>query len=171
MWAFITKIFTSKNRKACSEWAQVATCAIAILAVCLAWSQLGQMNEQQRWQNYSELNSRYATFYRELPKEILVDSHIDFLKSKPETKRAVRQYFDLYSEEYWLYQEGLIPEIMWTQRISNGVIVNLSEYPVLISGFRYWKEKGAFLHPADFRAEVEKQIAEVCRKRPRNQPC
>lgn len=159
------------NRKAYSEWAQIVTCIIAALGLYVAYSQLSQLNEDQRWKNYTELNSRYADLYREFPKTILIDLQIEFSKTSPATKRAVRQYFDLYSEEFWLYQEALIPKEMWTQRIRNGAMVNLNEYSALISGYYYWKEKGAFKHPAEFQVEIEKQIAEVCRNRPAIRPC
>jgi len=132
---------------------------------------LNQLNEEQRWGNYSELNARYADVYNELPNEILTPLLVDFSKLTPATKRAVRRYFDLYSEEYWLHKEGRIPDPMWTKRITNGVLVNFGEYPSLISGYRYWKEKGAFQHPIDFRDEVEKQITATCLSRPEIQPC
>ncbi len=150
------------------EWLQIG---IAIIGVWVGYSQLDQLNEEQRWKNYSELNARYADFYQALPREVLVAATDNFVKATPETKRVIRQYFDLYSEEFWLYKEGRIPESMWTQRINNGVAINLAEYPALISGYRYWKTKGAFQHPADFRVEVEKLIAEVCRNQPKLEPC
>lgn len=168
----------NRYRFACAAWVQIGTLLVAAVGVGVAWFQLDMlndqqrlMNEEQRWKNYSELNSRYATLYKELPEEVLIASPVDFLESKPEVKRAVRQYFDLYSEEYWLYQKELIPKEMGTERIRNGVKINLGEYPILISGYRYWEAKGAFQHPADFRAEVEKLIIEVCRQHPKLQPC
>lgn len=144
---------------------------IAAFGVCVAWFQLKQLNDELRWRNYLELNARYATFYKELPEEVLTASPADFSNSSPTTKRAIRQYFDLYSEEYWLHKEKLIPDPMWTNRINNGVLINLIEYPALISGYRYWKAKGAFQHPDDFQAEVEKLITDACRSHSELQPC
>jgi hypothetical protein len=82
-------------------------------------------------------------------------------------KRWVRQYFDLYSEELWLFDNKLIPEQMWTKRIYCGVRINLRTYPTLIDGYYYWKSKGSFTHPVTFRAEAENAIAfakssEIC---------
>jgi hypothetical protein len=73
----------------------------------------------------------------------------------------VRQYFDLYSEEYWLYLNDLIPKEMWTHRIHGGVRVNLNNYPALVEGYRHWKEQGAFTHPVEFQSEVESAILDA----------
>ena len=124
-------------------------------------AQLEQANDQRRWQNYNEMNVRYAELYKSIPEEIAsgcVPKRFEMLK--PETKRWVRQYFDLYSEEYWLVQNNLIPEQMWSRRIYGGVRVNLAKYPTLIDGYHYWKAVGAFTHPDTFQKEAELAIAE-----------
>lgn len=66
-----------------------------------------------------------------------------------------------YSEEYWLYKNNLMPKEMWTKRIDNGVQVNLKTYPALIKGYFYWRDKGAFNHPAEFRQLVESKIKKI----------
>jgi hypothetical protein len=81
-----------------------------------------------------------------------------------ELQRWVRQYFDLYSEESWLFEKNLIPKEMWTHRIHGGVRVNLGKYPALIEGYNYWKTAGAFTHPDNFQLIVESAIADA--KRP-----
>jgi hypothetical protein len=49
-----------------------------LFAVCIAYGQLktaneqmAQSDEQRKWQNYNELNVRYAALYQALPKDIL----------------------------------------------------------------------------------------------------
>src|SRR5262249_8681724 len=76
-------------------------------------------------------------------------------------KIFARTYFDLYSEEYWLHQNNLIPDEMWTKRIANGVDVNLITYPLLVRGYYYWKEQGAFIHPEEFRQLIEDKIKKL----------
>lgn len=124
-------------------------------------AQLEQANDQRRWQNYNEMNVRYAELYKTIPEAIASGCVPEnFEKLNPETKRWVRQYFDLYSEEYWLVQNNLIPEQMWSHRIYKGVRVNLAKYPALVEGYRYWKAAGSFTHPERFTDEVELAISE-----------
>ena len=151
--------------KVIARWVTIAT---AIGGIWVAYSQLHAANEQihaaneqNRWQYYNDLNARYAVFYESIPNEVSSGRETDFDKLQPQAKRWVRQYFDLYSEEYWLYKNRLIPEEMWTKRILSGVRVNLLEYPLLVSGYRYWKERGAFKHPDGFFEEVERAIADT----------
>lgn len=150
------------NCKTCEEfisrWLMVV---VAIVGVYMVYSQLAAANEQNRWQYYNDLNVRYAAFYESIPNEVAIGKEADFDKLEPLAKRWVRQYFDLYSEEYWLYKKRLIPEEMWTKRIRSGVRVNLREYPLLVSGYRYWKERGAFMHPDGFLEEAERAIADA----------
>ena len=141
-----------------SRWVMVV---VTILGVWMVYHQLTAVYEQSRWQYYNDLNARYAAFYESIPSEISSGKETDFDKVEPQAKRWVRQYFDLYSEEYWLYKNRLIPEEMWTKRIRSGVRVNLREYPLLVSGYRYWKEKGAFKHPDGFLEEAERAIADA----------
>lgn len=120
-----------------------------------------QNNEHRRWQNYNEMNLRYSDLYDSMPDKVAKDSGVEFSKLPEESKRWVRQYFDLYSEEFWLYQKKLIPKEMWTERIDVGVKVNLDQYPVMIKGYQYWKERGSFNHPEAFREVVERKIGEA----------
>lgn len=144
--------------KSISSW---VTVAVTIFGAWMVYSQLTAANEQSRWQHYNDLNARYAAFYGSIPNEVSSGKEADFDKLEPRAKRWIRQYFDLYSEEYWLYKNHLIPEEMWTKRIRSGVHVNLLEYPLLVSGYRYWKDRGAFKHPDGFSEEAERAIAEA----------
>lgn len=160
--------FLRNHGKLFAEWGTFIGVLVACYGVYVAngqlkanYAQLEQANDQRRWQNYNELNVRYAELYKELPKDIAERKNIEFQDRPHTSKRWVRQYFDLYSEEYWLYANNLIPKEMWTQRIYCGVRVNLNAYPAVVEGYAYWKMRGSFTHPQDFRAEVEKAIAEA----------
>jgi hypothetical protein len=150
------------NSEPYAHWATVLAFIAAGIGGYFAYEQLELANEQKRWQNYNEMNVRYAELYKSITPEIASGCRSDdFEKLQPETKRWVRQYFDLYSEEYWLYLKKLIPEEMWTRRIYGGVRVNLNKYPALVEGYRYWKGEGSFTHPDDFQSEVERAIADA----------
>jgi hypothetical protein len=150
------------NSEPYAHWATVLAFIAAGFAGYFAYEQLELANEQRKWQNYNEMNVRYAELYKSITPEIASGcQQDDFEKLPPETKRWVRQYFDLYSEEYWLYLNKLIPEEMWTRRIHGGVRVNLNKYPALVEGYRYWKGEGSFTHPDGFQSEVERAISDA----------
>lgn len=160
--------FLKNNGKIFAEWGTFIGVLVACAGLFIGnnqlkanYAQLEQANDQRRWQNYNELNVRYAELYKEIPKDIATGRAMKFGKRPSESKRWVRQYFDLYSEEYWLYRQKLIPEEMWSRRIHGGVRVNLSTYPALVDGYYYWKMKGSFTHPDEFSLEVESAIADA----------
>lgn len=164
--AFVTWIWN--NLKPLSELATIVGIVVALGGAFLAYSQLKitnaqleQANEQRRWQSYNEMNNRYADLYRAIPDEIASGCRVEFITLNPDVRRWVRQYFDLYSEEYWLFLSDLMPKEMWTRRIHGGVRVNLSKYPALVDGYAYWREAGAFRHPDDFHKEVESAIKDA----------
>jgi hypothetical protein len=135
----------------------IATAIGVIAAICVASSQFDQIREQRRWQNFNDMNVRYANLFIQMPQKI-IEGEIPFEKLEPQDKLWIRQYFDLTSEEYWLHEKKLIPEDMW-ERINSGVVVNLRKYPALIDGYYYWQGEGLFAHPEKFRSELEKAIA------------
>lgn len=96
-----------------------------------------------------------------MPKNMDVDTCVPFSEQEQDVKRWARTYFNLYSEEYWLYLEGLIPEEMWTKRIDNGVNVNLTSYPLLVRGYEYWRGKSSFVHPEGFRKLVDSKLVSL----------
>lgn len=156
------------SSKPYAEWATFLGFIAACIGIFMAYgqlrtanAQLEQANDQRRWQNYNEMNVRYAQLYENIPKIIASGCAGGFAELTPEERRWARQYFDLYSEEYWLYQNDLIPKEMWTHRIHGGVRVNLNNYPILVDGYRYWRDQGAFTHPDDFQSEVEQAIKDA----------
>jgi len=122
-------------------------------------AQLKQGNEHQKWNNYNQLNIHYSALYRDLPEELEAASCIRFDELKPNGKKWIRSYFNLYSEEHYLFQQNLIPEEMWTKRIDNGVEVNMLSYPVIIEGYEHWKGRGSFKHPNNFVTFVDAKIS------------
>lgn len=137
---------------------------VAVVGLCFVYAQLEQANTLKKWENYNVMNERYHKWYMDTP--AIADSFKceSFENVQEKTKRWVRSYFHLYSEEYWLFQNDLIPEEMWTKRIDGGVNINLEKYPILISGYEYWKNEGSFSHPIDFTVLVDQKITAI-RKR------
>ncbi len=143
--------------KLLAHWATIGTLIIVIFSYCLAEQQLVLLKDQRQWQNFNEMNVRYANLLSKMPDKISSDNHSIDSKDQ-EIKIWVRQYFDLYSEEYWLYKKELIPKEMWECRIRSGVVVNLKAYQILVNGYSYWKDLGAFNHPDGFHKVVEEDI-------------
>lgn len=127
----------------------------------LVYAQLKQGNEHQKWNNYNQLNIHYSALYRDIPEDLEAASCKRFDELTPSGKKWIRSYFNLYSEEHYLFQQNLIPEEMWTKRIDNGVEVNILSYPVIIEGYERWKERGSFKHPKEFAAFVDTKIANL----------
>ena len=162
-WAVMCNFFV-KYAKEIAEWGIFIGVIVGVISLWFTYFQLEQNNFHRKWQNYNELNFRYSQLYDSMPDEVENDTGKDFSVLKHDAKRWVRQYFNLYSEEYWLHQKKLIPEEMWSKRIKNGVKVNLDAYPVMIKGYYYWKNKGSFNHPDGFRDKVEKVIKKLKQK-------
>jgi len=129
-----------------------------ILGLLVVIYQLNQTNEHKRWENFNGLNIRYYEWYSNIPKNLNKGICSPFEKQNEKVQKWVRTYFNLYSEEYWLYLNDLIPKEMWEVRINNGVNVNLVTYPQLVKGYKFWKEKGAFVHPKGFIGLVDKKL-------------
>ncbi|MEQ1599156.1 MAG: hypothetical protein ABL880_07300 [Methylotenera sp.] len=134
---------------------------LTFFGLLLVVYQLYEGNENGRWENYNAMNLRYYSWYSNMPENVETDTCVPFSEQSNEVKKWARSYFNLYSEEYWLYKEGLIPEEMWTKRIENGVYVNLKTYPLLVRGYYYWKAKHAFNHPEDFRVLVDAKLEKL----------
>ena len=154
-------VFMERYGQIVAQWGTFLAVLVAMLGMYFTYAQLQQANEHKRWQNYNELNVRYAELYKTLPEDIASGKKCDFEHLPFRSKRWVRQYFDLYSEEFWLFKNNMIPAEMWTRRIYGGVRVNLSTYPALIDGYDYWRSQGSFKHPDDFDQEVRMAIAEA----------
>jgi len=134
---------------------------VALFAVGVAIYTVCQAIEQFQWQNYNNLNQRYSVTLGGIPEYIAKEKQGVFNTLSAKDKAWIRSYFNLTSEEYYLYKHNLIPSEMWEKRILNGLLLNLKSYPALVEGFVYWKSKGAFNNPDDFITVIESQIAKV----------
>jgi len=109
--------------------------------------QMTQTHEQLTWQNYNHLNERYSNLMTKLA--VAAEEGKTFENLSHENKWVIRQYFDLTSEEYWLYMNNLLPEEMWEHRILPGLKINIKS-ELISEGFSYWQSQGAFNHPEGF---------------------
>jgi hypothetical protein len=134
---------------------------LTFCGLMLVDAQLKQGNEHQKWNNYNQLNIHYSTLYRDIPEDLEAASCKRFDELTPTGKKWIRSYFNLYSEEHYLFLEHLIPNEMWTKRIDNGVEVNMLSYPVIVEGYEHWKKLGSFTHPKEFIPFVDTKIANL----------
>ena len=143
------------------NYGEIIAHTFTFIGLFLVVYQLYQGNENKRWENYNVMNLRYYEWYSKIPENAAIDTCEPFSKQSNETKKWVRAYFNLYSEEYWLFLNGLIPQEMWTKRIDNGVDVNLKTYPVLVRGYWYWRDIGTFNHPEGFKQIVNSKLKKL----------
>jgi len=134
---------------------------VSIFGLLLIFSQLDQVTEHKKWENYNAMNLRYYKWYSQMPDGMDKDSCVPFKERTMEVKNWTKTYFDLYAEEHWLYIKGLIPDEMWTKMIDKGVNVNLVSFPVLVRGYEYWKNKKSFTHPEGFINLVDEKLIEL----------
>lgn len=135
-----------------------------LVGLWLVRQQLLQANIHQMWGNYNQMNLQYASLYSSMPEELEASACKTFEQVTPVSKRWIRSYFNLYTEEHWLFQNGLIPAQMWTDRIDGGVAVNMESYPLIVDGYEYWKKRGSFTHPTEFIPLVDQKIAQLAPK-------
>ena len=114
---------------------------IGTVGICFVVEKLEQVNENNQWNNYNLLNERYAKLYVQFN---------DRTKTNGDCNILSKLYFNLSSEEYFLYKNGLISHNMWKYRVLKGIEINLKEYEFLSNGYECWKDKGSFKHPDGF---------------------
>lgn len=135
--------------------AAIVTAVVACLAYGLAYEPLRQADLHKRWQNYNDINSRYAELYKDLPLELDSPGTPESTEPSPALRRWARRYFDLTSEEYWLHLQGLLPQQTWECRIAPGVAQNLRQHKNLRLAYEAWKKDVANVHPADFVVAID----------------
>lgn len=130
--------------------------------------QLYKMNEFNKFENYKYYNKVYKEWYQSIPPKI--KSNLSSASKKIQLHELdavelvwVRQYFELYSQEYYLFKKNMLPKDMWLELIhgpgcKGAAIRNLHIHPVLLEGYLYWKEKGAFHHPSDFTEILDQKL-------------
>ena len=121
--------------------------------------QMSQSNSHKKWDNYNSMNQAYGSLYANISTDMLDKPCRHFSQLSKSEKKWIRNYFDLYAEEYWLDQRGLIPKDMFRKLIAGGVRVNFKQYPIMITGYSYWLNEGAFQYPDGFRDYIEDIIS------------
>ena len=81
---------------------------LLITAVTVICSQKAA-NKQNRLLMFAEYTRRYHDIFMNMPDEIFIGS----AKVDARTKKYMRLYFDLCSEEFHLWQEKVIPKEVW----------------------------------------------------------
>jgi len=89
----------------------------ALIALVAACRQMKKMTDHLRLQNFIEYTKRYQEIFMNLPADIC-SPHFDLCnpekKQKENTTKYIRAYFDLCSEEYFLYVKKCIHDEVWT---------------------------------------------------------
>lgn len=147
-----------------ASWIQ-AICAIvtavtAVFAYDFAKTQLEQAEAHKQWQNYNDLNSRYAALFSEIPAQLKGTGIASANEFDPKTQNWARRYFDLTSEEYWLHTKRLLPAGMWPCRIAPGIVLNFKEFHNLELAYEHWKTTAVQIHPSRFNDEMAKIISQ-----------
>lgn len=124
-----------------------------------------QRREFKKYENYNYYNKLYLKWYSKLFEKVNV--HKDYSELGIKEKAYIRAYFNLYAQEYFMREKGMIPEEMWlnvihgeTGNCHSGAMINLKEYPILIDGYKDWKAKGSFSFPSDFKPMLDKKLRE-----------
>ena len=150
------------KQKSAINWVEGLTLLVAVAGLFAVFWQLYQANKHKKWDNYNAMNAAYHALYD----EVYNGSYDDLLKSYTHISRLdskqlawIRAYFDLYAEEYWLHEQKLIPAEMLFKQIDGGVNLNFREHPVMMDGYEFWRDKGAFQHPTQFIPFVDAKIA------------
>lgn len=89
-----------------SDIIQIGILLVAVVAILCS-----HLNErkQRKLQLFSEYTRRYQDIFLNMPDDIYSGE----VPINDRTKRYLRLYFDLCSEEYHLWQDGVIPSKVW----------------------------------------------------------
>jgi len=88
----------------------VATAVAAVLVIL----QLRELNKQAKLQHFSDYTKRFNEIASQIPEEAMGQSFV--LEGRPDraqVMRALRRYFDLSYEEWWLHRHKLIADDIW----------------------------------------------------------
>lgn len=140
------------------EIAQCLGSVLTIFGLFFTGYQIMQANKNlefqkksMRWQNYNLLNDRYANHMLSIPDSVS-GNMVEFSELSPEARIWIRTYLDLTAEEYWLHSEKLLPETMWENKISKGIIDNFNEFPIIRKGFSHYQDRNSI--STEFISEI-----------------
>lgn len=167
----IGEYFSAKTEKSIEISGFILLALLNSVTLYFLWLEKHTTNDYKKWENYNHFDDVYSNWMENMPKKI---SHAHATKNWEKIKWNnldngekvwVKRYFDLYSQEYYFKINKMIPEEMWTELIhgtekdcKGAAFVHLCEYPILLEGYVYWKDKGAFMHPKSFRTILDKKL-------------
>jgi len=127
----------------------------------------------KRYENYNYFNKVYADWYKEFylhftnqnckENTITKENFKDIVSE--EGKSIIRNYFNIYTQEYYSVIQNFIPQEMWEEVIQgkncNGAAIrNLARYPFLVYGYEFWANLKHFSFPKDFNVIMKNKIKE-----------
>ena len=93
------------------DWITLIGVAIAAFAL---WWQIRSLRKQLLVQTFSDYTKRYQDIILKFPEDINEpDFNMEAKENKDEIMRAMRAYFDLSWEEYYLYDIKLLDKKLW----------------------------------------------------------
>jgi hypothetical protein len=96
----------------------MATLITVIITAIALWITVKQFKKQLQLNFFAEYTKRYQEITLNFPENIN-ETNFDFTKLDKEiyekTLRYMRAYFDLCSEEYYLYKKGYLDEETWNE--------------------------------------------------------
>ena len=155
---FLWNQFRRSQKKDSIITSENVTIFFGFFGLVFVISQMSQSNSHKKWDNYNSMNQAYGSLYAQISSEMLDEPCRHFSQLSQSEKKWIRNYFDLYAEEYWLDKRGLIPSEMFDKLIAGGVKVNFQQYPVMVTGYDYWQNEGAFGFPTGFKTYLEDKI-------------
>jgi hypothetical protein len=101
-----------------SDWIALGSALVTFLGVVVAavalWCQLAKLNQQLTLQHFAEYTKRYQEITQKFPEDINeLGFKIEGRGDYPATMRAMRTYFDLCFEEWYLNNRGFIDARIW----------------------------------------------------------
>ncbi len=106
------------NKENIEMVATIAAVTGVIITVIALYTSINQFKKQLQLTFFSDYTKRYQEITLNFPESInQVDFDFDNLKPeiKDKTLRYMRAYFDLCSEEYFLYTKGSIDDDTWKE--------------------------------------------------------
>jgi hypothetical protein len=101
-----------------SDWISLASATATFLGVVVAllaiWWQLSSLKKQMTLQHFSDYTKRYQEIVQRFPEDINEQAfQLVGRKDYDQTMRAMRTYFDLCFEEWYLHKRQFIDSRVW----------------------------------------------------------
>lgn len=153
----------SDKIKVAEVTAVISLILISCATLYFVYDEQKQRKEFKQYENYNYYNKLYLSWYSTLFEKVNI--HKEYSELGVKEKAYIRAYFNLYAQEYFMREKGMIPEEMWVNVIHgadgncySGAMINLREYPILIEGYKDWKAKGSFSFPPGFKPMLDKKL-------------